>query len=147
MQTVTKKQLTDAIADATGIKRVLAKDIIQRFLDMIAEELARGNRIEFRDFGVFEVKRREPRVAQNPRTLERVPLGVRYTVRFKPGRRMSDDVQDGNEAVAAGASAETETEAAGEGPAAARPEAAPRPASPEAASGPPQDAARSEAAS
>lgn len=93
MQTITKKQLTDRIADQTGQKRILVKQIIQTFLDEIIDELAQGNRLEFRDFGVFESKRRKPRVAQNPRTLERVHVPVKWTVKFKVGRLMKQRVQ------------------------------------------------------
>ena len=58
------------------------------FLDEIIQELARGSRLEFRDFGVFEVKERQPRQAQNPRTLEKVAVPARRVVKFKVGRRM-----------------------------------------------------------
>ncbi len=94
MRTVTKKELTDRIADVIGAKRTVVKDIIQRFLSGIVEELAKGNRLEFRDFGVFEVRTRKPRMAQNPRTLERVPVPVKSTVKFKVGRLMKESVQD-----------------------------------------------------
>jgi len=93
MATVTKKELTDRIAEGLEEKRVLVKDTIQRFLDEIANELAKGNRLEFRDFGVFEVRLRKPRMAQNPRTLERVPVPVKVTVKFKSGRVLKDTVQ------------------------------------------------------
>jgi len=102
MATVTKKQLTDRIADATGKERVLVKDLVQRFLDRIIRELAKGNRLEFRGFGVFTVRERNPRIAQNPRTLERVNVPAKRTVKFKAGRRMRDRVQK-----AAGKSAST----------------------------------------
>ena len=93
METITKKQLTDRIADRTGQKRVVVKQVIQLFLDDIIDELADGNRLEFRDFGVFETKRRKPRIAQNPRTLERVHVPVKWTVKFKVGRMMKQKVQ------------------------------------------------------
>lgn len=101
MRTVTKKELTDRIADSTKAKRTLVKDIVQRFLDEIVAELAKGNRLEFRDFGVFEVRTRKPRMAQNPRTLERVPVPVKSTVKFKVGRLMKDAVQKPASGVAA----------------------------------------------
>ena len=93
MQTITKKQLTDKIADQLGHKRALVKDVVQLFLDEIIGELAEGNRLEFRDFGVFETKQRKPRVAQNPRTMERVKVPVKWTVKFKVGRMMKQKVQ------------------------------------------------------
>lgn len=88
MQTVTKKELIDRIADKTGNKRVAVKRIIQSFLDEIISELGQGNRLEFRDFGVFESKVRAARVAQNPKTLERVQVPKKRTVKFKVGRVM-----------------------------------------------------------
>ncbi|NLX58873.1 MAG: integration host factor subunit beta [Phycisphaerae bacterium] len=94
MQTITKKQLTDRIADRMKEKRVLVKQIVQLFLDDVIDELAAGNRLEFRDFGVFETRRRKPRVAQNPRTLERVHVPVKWTVKFKVGRLMKQKVQE-----------------------------------------------------
>ena len=93
MSTVTKKQLTDRVADATGNKRVLIKNLVQRFLNEVVSELAKGNRLEFRDFGVFTVRERKPRIAQNPRTLERVEVPSKRTVKFKVGCRMRDRVQ------------------------------------------------------
>ncbi len=94
MRTITKKELTDRIADATQAKRTLVKTVIQQFFDAVIEELANGNRLEFRDFGVFEVRTRKRRMAQNPRTLERVPVPVKSTVKFKVGRRMKEAVQN-----------------------------------------------------
>ena len=88
MATVTKKDLIDRIAERTGQKRIDVKRSVQEFLDLIVHELGDGNRLEFRDFGVFEIKERAPRVAQNPRTLERVPVPARRTVKFKMGRLM-----------------------------------------------------------
>jgi len=88
MKTVTKKELIDRIADRTGNKRVVVKRIIQSFLDEVMDELGAGNRLEFRDFGVFESKIRAARVAQNPKTLERVEVPEKRTVKFKVGRVM-----------------------------------------------------------
>lgn len=88
MSTVTKKELIDRIAENTQAKRVVVKRIVQNFLDEIVNELTDGNRLEFRDFGVFETRTRAARVAQNPKTLERVPVPAKRTVKFKMGRLM-----------------------------------------------------------
>ena len=103
MRTVTKKELIDRIADRTGNKRVVVKRIIQGFLDEIMDELGSGNRLEFRDFGVFESKIRAARVAQNPKTLERVEVPEKRTVKFKRGRVMK--MRLGGERPASGSSA------------------------------------------
>ena len=94
MATITKKELIDRIADATGSRRVLVKKIVQRFLDEIISELGKvdgdgdPNRLEFRDFGVFETKLRKARRAQNPKTLQPVEVPEKRTVKFKVGRLM-----------------------------------------------------------
>src|SRR6476469_7256157 len=88
MPTITKKELIDRIADRTGSRRVLVKKVVQQFLDEIVGELGRGNRLEFRDFGVFETKLRKARKAQNPKTLEPVAVPEKRTVKFKVGRWM-----------------------------------------------------------
>ena len=88
MATITKKELIDRIAEKTNNKRVVVKRIIQAFLDDMIDELGEGNRLEFRDFGVFESKQRAARVAQNPKTLERVQVPPKRTVKFKVGRLM-----------------------------------------------------------
>ncbi|NLE60684.1 MAG: integration host factor subunit beta [Planctomycetes bacterium] len=90
MQTITKKELIDRIAENCNHKRVVVKKIIQTFLDEIIDELGRGNRLEFRDFGVFESKVRAARTAQNPKTLERVSVPSKRTVKFKVGRLMKE---------------------------------------------------------
>lgn len=93
MATITKKDLIDRIADRTDQKRVVVKRTVQMFLDEIVAELGNGNRLEFRDFGVFEIKQRAPRIAQNPKTLERVEVPSRKTIKFKIGRLMKDAVE------------------------------------------------------
>ena len=92
MRTVTKKELVNRIAEKTGVTKVVAKEIIQAFLDSIIEELAVGNRLEFREFGVFESRERAARRAQNPRTLEKVDVPAKRIVKFKVGRMMRKKV-------------------------------------------------------
>ena len=91
-QTVTKKELVNRISVQTGHTKVVVKDILQRFLDEIIEELAAGNRLEFREFGVFEVRERAARMAQNPRTLEKVRVPPKRVVKYKVGRAMRERV-------------------------------------------------------
>ena len=88
MATRTKKELIDRIAEGTATKRVQVKRVVQQFLDEIVSELGKGNRLEFRDFGVFETKIRKARKAQNPKTLEPVEVPEKRTVKFKVGRLM-----------------------------------------------------------
>ncbi len=93
MQTVTKRELVQRIAEKTGVQQISAKDVIQSFLDEIIRELAKGNRLEFRDFGVFEPKSKAHRVARNPRTGDKVEVPQKTTVKFKVGRLMKKKIQ------------------------------------------------------
>ena len=95
MHTVTKKELVDRIADKTQQKRVMVRKVIQSFLDEVIEELGQGNRLEFRDFGVFETKFRAARQAQNPKTLQPVQVPAKRTVKFKVGRLMKQRLSEG----------------------------------------------------
>lgn len=90
--TTTKKELVNRIADRTSHTKVVVKEILQAFLDEIIQELSLGNRLEFREFGVFEVKERKARRAQNPRTLEKVDVPAKRVVKFKVGRLMRQRV-------------------------------------------------------
>jgi len=90
MSTITKKDLIDRISDVTQAKRVVVKRIVQQFLDEVVAELAADNRLEFRDFGVFETRTRAAREAQNPKTLERVQVPTKRSVKFKMGRLLKE---------------------------------------------------------
>ena len=94
LHTTTKKELVNRIADSSGHTKVVVKEILQSFLDEIILELSLGNRLEFREFGVFEVKERKARRAQNPRTLEKVDVPAKRVVKFKVGRLMRQRVCD-----------------------------------------------------
>jgi len=88
MATTTKKEVIDRIAPSTQTKHALVKTIVQNFLDEVICELGKRNRLEFRDFGVFEPQERAPRKAQNPKTLEKIQVPSKRIVKFKMGRLM-----------------------------------------------------------
>jgi len=116
MPTITKKELVYRIASKTNQKKVVAKKIIQNFIDEVINELEKGNRLEFREFGVFEIKERAPRVARNPRTGAVVEVPAKKVVHFKAGRLMKERVCDAlaareHEAVGAVQNSETRNEA------------------------------------
>jgi len=94
MATITKKELIDRIAENSQSRRVAVKKVVQQFLDEIVSELGKGNRLEFRDFGVFETKIRKARKAQNPKTLEPVAVPEKRTVKFKVGRLMKNKLSE-----------------------------------------------------
>ena len=85
-ETITKRAIAERIAERQGLTQGQAQQVVQGFLDEIVEELAKGNRLEFREFGVFETVRRKPRIALNPKTLEKVEVKSRVVVKFKAGR-------------------------------------------------------------
>ncbi len=96
--TVTKRDLVSKISNNLQVKQVLVKDVTQQFLDEIVAYLEKGDRIEFRDFGVFEVVTRKERIAQNPKTLEKVHVPARHVVKFKAGLIMKEHVRKNLEA-------------------------------------------------
>lgn len=93
----TKRELVKRIAKMTNNKQEVTKEIIQSFLDQIIEELAAGNRLEFREFGVFDIVHKKPRVARNPRTGETVHVPAKRMVHFKVGRLMKKKVMNAGE--------------------------------------------------
>ena len=98
MSTITKQELANRIVAKTQFKLATVKTIVQQLLDQITMELAKNNRLELRDFGVFEPNTRKARNAKNPRTLESIHVPAKRAVRFKMGRlmreRMNQDVKD-----------------------------------------------------
>jgi integration host factor subunit beta len=89
---VTKKDMAKAIADEMALTQTQVLEIVQRFLDGITETLVTEGRIELRNFGVLEVRKRKPRQARNPRTGEKVHVPEKMVVTFKPGREMEERV-------------------------------------------------------
>jgi len=90
MPTITKKELVDRIAEKTQSNQIIVKTVVQQFLNEMTSELAKNNRLEFRDFGVFEVKQQAARTSQNPKTLEPVEVPAKRKVKFKMGRVMRE---------------------------------------------------------
>jgi nucleoid DNA-binding protein len=91
-RTITKKELVLRIADKTTQKQTITRDIIQTFIDEVILELARGNRLELRDFGVYEVKVRKARKARNPKTGQEVRVPEKRVVTIKPGKKMKEEI-------------------------------------------------------
>lgn len=90
---MTKRELVNRIADETGLTQQEVYAVVQKTLDGITESLIKGETIEFRDFGVFEVKTRKARLGRNPNKPEdTVPIPPRRVVKFKPGKAMKDKV-------------------------------------------------------
>lgn len=90
---VTKKDIVKAISEQIGMTQLKTKEIVQQTFDAIIDTLVREHRIELRNFGVFEVKKRAARKARNPRTGERVDVAEKYVVTFKPGKEMEEKVR------------------------------------------------------
>ncbi len=99
---MTKKEIVKAISEEIGLTQLKTKEIVQKTFDAIVETLVSDRRIELRNFGVFEVKKRAARKARNPRTSEAVYVAEKYVVTFKPGKEMEEKVRLLSEAEAAG---------------------------------------------
>jgi integration host factor subunit beta len=90
---VTKKEIVKSISDEIGLTQLKTKEIVQKTFDAIIETLVADHRIELRNFGVFEVKKRAARKARNPRTGDRVDVAAKWVVTFKPGKEMEERVR------------------------------------------------------
>ncbi len=91
---MTKKDIVRTISEQVGLTQLQTKDIVQRTFQAIIEALVVNRRIELRNFGVFEVKRRAARKARNPRSGEKVEVPEKFVVTFKPGKEMEQRVRD-----------------------------------------------------
>ena len=91
---MTKKEIVRTISEEIGLTQLKTKEIVQKTFDAIVDTLVRDGRIELRNFGVFEVKRRARRRARNPRTGEQVDVPQKYVVTFKPGKEMEQRVRE-----------------------------------------------------
>jgi nucleoid DNA-binding protein len=91
---MTKKEIVKQISDEIGLTQLKTKEIVQKTFDAIVETLLQERRIELRNFGVFEVKKRKARKARNPKTGEAVDVGPKFVVTFKPGKEMEEKVRN-----------------------------------------------------
>ncbi|MEX0716642.1 MAG: HU family DNA-binding protein [Planctomycetaceae bacterium] len=98
---MTKKEIVKSISEEIGLTQLKTKEIVQKTFDAIVETLVTDRRIELRNFGVFEVKKRAARKARNPRTGDPVDVAEKYVVTFKPGKEMEDKVRQLEEREAA----------------------------------------------
>lgn len=90
---MTKRELVIEIAERLGYTQNEVADVVQKTLDTITECLAEGQRLEIRNFGVFEVKKRDARIGRNPRTGQEVPIEQKRVASFKPGKALKERVQ------------------------------------------------------
>jgi nucleoid DNA-binding protein len=97
---VIKRDLVVRISNETGLVQQQVLDVVQKTLDYISSAVARGETVELRNFGVFEVKLRKARVGRNPNAPQTdVPIPPRAVVKFKPGKEMREAVMDNSEAI------------------------------------------------
>lgn len=90
---MTKKEIVKEISEALGMTQLKTKEIVQKTFDAIVKTLVEDGRIELRNFGVFEVKKRAARKARNPRTGDKVFVPEKFVVTFKPGKEMEEKVR------------------------------------------------------
>ena len=84
---MTKKEIVKKISEEIGLTQLKTKEIVQKTFDAIVETLVEDHRIELRNFGVFEVKRRAPRKARNPRTGDKVYVPEKSSSRLSRARK------------------------------------------------------------
>ena len=110
---MTKKEIVKTISDEIGLTQLKTKEIVQKTFDAIVETLVEDGRIELRNFGVFEVKKRAARKARNPRTGDKVFVPEKFVVTFKPGKEMEERVRLMEQQAAEKARAEFESRSDG----------------------------------
>ncbi|MGO8748018.1 MAG: HU family DNA-binding protein [Thermoguttaceae bacterium] len=91
---MTRREIVQTIAREFGLTQLQAKQIVQHTFDSIVNILVADGRMELRNFGVFEVKWRNPRTARNPHTGEKIMVPAKCTVTFKPGMVMEARVEE-----------------------------------------------------
>ena len=98
MSTVTKKNLVQKIANKKGLHPNDVRNVVQDFLDEMTNSLVEGDRLEFRDFGVFEIVQRKQKIGRNPKNAD-VPIIIpaRKAVKFTPGKKMRQMIEEGKE--------------------------------------------------
>jgi len=89
----TKKDLVKTIAERIDLPQLRTRQLVQQTFDALIDALAEEGRVELRNFGIFQIKRREARIARNPRTGQAVPVLAKTIVTFKPGKEMEARVR------------------------------------------------------
>lgn len=89
---MTKSDMVDIISEATGLTKVETEAVVTGFLENLKESLKQGERVEFRGFGSFSVKKRQPKKARNPGTGETVYLPERFVPVFKASKVLKDEI-------------------------------------------------------
>jgi len=93
IMTLTKRDLVVRISEETGLIQTQVFDVVQKTLNYIAEALSNGDKVELRNFGVFDVKIRKARVGRNPNRPEKnVMIPPRAMVKFRAGKEMRAEV-------------------------------------------------------
>lgn len=92
-KSITKKNIVKSISNEIGLTQKVTKEIVEKVFDAIVDSLVVNQRLELRNFGVFEVKKRAARIGRNPKTSREVPIPEKYVVTFKAGKEMEERVQ------------------------------------------------------
>lgn len=90
---MTKRELVIIVAERLGYTQNEVSNVVQSTLDTITDCLAEGQRLEIRNFGVFEVKKRDARIGRNPRTGQEVSITEKRVASFKPGKALKEYVE------------------------------------------------------
>ena len=94
MATIAKKDLVEKIAVELNLPRQDVRRVVENFIKNVKAEIQAGNRIEIRDFGVFEIKHRKPRIGRNPKKPQDVvTIPARKVVHFKVGREFKKIIE------------------------------------------------------
>ena len=112
---VTKQDIIQSVCERLDLPKPQAAQLVQATFDALTESLIRDGRVELRNFGIFQIKRRQARIGRNPKTGEQVRVAPRSTVTFKPGKEMELRVRELDGATTQPSQPATPTQPAGDG--------------------------------
>lgn len=92
---LTKRDIILELCDKTGFLQKEIKNILHLTLDCIVDALVNGRNVELRNFGIFELKMRKPRVGRNPnQPAQQYKIPARKVVKFKLGKALKQKIED-----------------------------------------------------
>ena len=88
-----KTEMTSAIAQASGVSKKDSEKVLNAIVEIMTQELVKGNRVQLSGFGIFEVRDREARTGRNPITGETVQIPATKVPAFKASKNLKDRIK------------------------------------------------------
>jgi DNA-binding protein HU-beta len=88
-----KTDLINSVAQDAGVSKIYAERVLNKFIELVGDELSEGKKVTVTGFGTFLVTKRREKVGVNPRTKERIKIPAQILPHFRPGKRFKDAVR------------------------------------------------------